>query len=319
MPKGQNSQSLEKYAWILEQLSKYEGFKFTKFLSLFYTPTAKSRDAKDNFIDKIIANPALGLTNLKEPQNSDGSFDRDGYYTIDTVNIPSNPNSNPCFFPDKLIAALKENNVLFPAKKDSKADHSVTYLFSESDQEIVSYNLRVIISAIEKSQSLKFNYKDANRTVNPLRLICYQGKWYLLALENSEFRKYRLCRIKDIKLDKKFKLGLDYKQIDEFINGSFGIGGGKTKEIATIRFCDPASDWITEDHWHTDQILGTKNNSDNTIIMTVPYNPEFDDELLGRVMRYSGLAEILTPESLRSKWLNRIEEMHKKFIVKENI
>jgi len=33
-------------------------------------------------------------------------------------------------------------------------------------------------------------------------------------------------------------------------------------------------------------------------------------------MRYSGLAEILTPERLRVKWLKRIEEMHTKYIIK---
>lgn len=87
-------------------------------------------------------------------------------------------------------------------------------------------DINFIEIAIKEKKKIKCNYKVQDKetytaTLQPLKIVNYEGFWYLVALNNEEIKKYYLKEILNIKItDTNFKID---SKIDELLKNSINI------------------------------------------------------------------------------------------------
>lgn len=148
-----------------------------------------------------------------------------------------------------------------------------------------------------------------SRRIDPLKLVNYQGRWYLLAwcrLRQGK-RLFHLSRIKKIQpINQPIEHQL--QPDDEYLTGVFGIFKGKARFTATIALTGTAADTVRDQHWHPDQRIEQTNTG---ILLHLPVAD--DRELIMKVLQFGNEAEVLTPDSLREKIKNKIVEMARRY------
>lgn len=178
-----------------------------------------------------------------------------------------------------------------------------------------------IIDAIVRKYQLNITYQSptketTTREIEPLRLINYQGRWYLRAWcnEKNEPRTFLLARIKTASFSlKKLK---EHLHTDEDFDATFGIFIGSVKYHAQILFTGSAAQIVKNQVWHKHQRI---KEIDKGIILELPVSD--DREAIMKILQYGRQAEVLTPIHLRetiaeeSKCIGR---MYKKGVHFEN-
>ena len=198
----------------------------------------------------------------------------------------------------------------------------IDFIFSEFD-EIKSHIFDSLVAALKTNNLLRISYLDKLNSykewfVEPAKLFNYQSKWYLVAFcqKREELRIFSLNRMKDIYLEKlKFTPRYELNEIDEFLNSGFGIAKCDNKEEAVIRFTGKYIYKIKDYIWHEAQkteILEDEKTGEEYLQFTLPISKY--DELIGRVLRYSPDAEIISPKNLRDKWIKKIKENFEKYV-----
>lgn len=174
-----------------------------------------------------------------------------------------------------------------------------------------------ICEALLKNGALDIFYIDAKgepseRTIIPLRLINYAGKWYCVALDSKsvELRTFALARMRRIRLVESPGLPLPPEdEIERFISSAYGIFKGEVLGTATLRFFGGAARAVRTQCWHKDQkISSVPGASDpDTIELSLPVHDW--TELLGRALRCGANCEVVGPQEFRAKWVEEIEKM----------
>ncbi len=212
---------------------------------------------------------------------------------------------------------LKEIESLLPREYKSISD-DVIYEVSEYDKITKEVFLFIMESMMQKER-IAFEYQKSsgkveNRTIEPLKLIHSNGKWYILGNDTDKnlFRIFSLARIsKPTKTAIHFWDKKPSEEIDPFLDKSFGINKNSEVRMVRIRFYHPLTIRIKSQIWHKDQKVtsGTSKRGEY-IDFEIPVG--FEDELIGRVLRHGAMAEILEPDDIRQKWLETIREMASK-------
>jgi len=352
MSEGLDYRSIAKYLWIKEQLKRDNRFKFSDYCEKFHADRCCDKDFKSkeafDFIDKIITIPDLGLSNLIKPLNKKGFIDKHGYYVlsagvIESVKFSSNENLMKSVI--NKIARTQSINPFFSRANDigindklrdeSGVCDKIIYKTSEYEnfsQPETLRNIREILDAFSVKRKLRFKYfkpgykyKNGNRryfsdTVTPLRIVNYQGQWYLFCISRfgggtieSCYKYYKIARIKEIKQGDKYSEFELPEVKNTLLNERFGIGTGGDSKIAAIKFTGYAAETISEVKWHEDQELIFCEN-DNSQIMKIKYSSNLPYELVGRVLQHGGEAEILEPADLREMWKSEIIKMYQKIM-----
>ncbi|MBN1970411.1 MAG: WYL domain-containing protein [Candidatus Delongbacteria bacterium] len=182
---------------------------------------------------------------------------------------------------------------------------------------LFSSNINEIINSFNKNKLIKFKYKSSNtdsfndKTIQPQKLLNYQGKWYLIGFDEN-IDKSVMFNLSYIKGNIKILHDRDFNyNISDYSLSSFGIIMSDIKEKAIIKFYPPVSERILEVIWDDEQTIRTAD--DNTSTMRLSYPVGGEDEIIGRVLRYGVYAEIVSPDNLRKKWLETIRTMNTKF------
>jgi predicted DNA-binding transcriptional regulator YafY len=167
-----------------------------------------------------------------------------------------------------------------------------------------------ILTALTDQQQLAISYRSGSgelskRSIEPLKLINYQGRWYLLAfcLLRQDRRLFHLARIDEcntLAIDCKHQI----KQGDEYLSGVFGIFKGKATATARIRCTGKAAEIIRHQRWHSEQTI---EEVDQGIILSLPVAD--DRELIMKVLQFGHDVELIEPESMRLKVVQEIEKM----------
>ena len=157
----------------------------------------------------------------------------------------------------------------------------------------------ITIEAVVKRQCLALQYRSiggttTTRTVAPLQIINYQGRWYcyafcMLRLENRLFHIGRIHSAeltgqnipKDVSLDLS-KLG-----------NSFGIFQGKPRYTAEILFTATAAELVKNQRWHKHQEIIPVEKG---ILLRLPVSD--DRELVMKILQYGTMARVLSPPEL---------------------
>lgn len=169
-----------------------------------------------------------------------------------------------------------------------------------------------IVEAIVTRHIVSIDYNTTSREatkriIEPLRLINYQGRWYLLAY--CQLR--RAIRIFHIARMSKAALGKDTFEPsphdhDELLHQSFGIFKGKSIYLAEILFTSTAAELVRHQHWHANQSLEEVADG---ILLRLPVSD--NREILMKVLQYGSMAKVIAPKALRDEVKQEIQRMTK--------
>lgn len=201
----------------------------------------------------------------------------------------------------------KLQSVLFPGQRNIS-----DLLHCEwSDRELIEGRIfKQVLNSLRERQQLQLQYRDGNgrvsdRTVDPLKLVNYQGRWYLLAWCRSRRgrRMFHLARMEEVKhicAATKYSMQED----DNWLTESFGIFKGPATFKATIKLTGTAAEIVRHQHWHPDQII---REDAGCIFLTLPVAD--DRELIMKVLQFGAQAKIIAPVTLQKRLQEEIALM----------
>lgn len=167
-----------------------------------------------------------------------------------------------------------------------------------------------IIEAILTRHVIHIHYhtssgKVTERTLEPQRLINYQGRWYLLAhcRLRRAVRIFHLARMSHPQLGKESFESSDDDH-DALLRQSFGIFKGDTIFHAEILFTGTAAELVRNQYWHSQQTLEERENG---ILLRLPVSDT--REILMKVLQYGSMAQVLAPSFLREQVQEEIGKM----------
>lgn len=201
--------------------------------------------------------------------------------------------------------------VLFPGRRDIGDLLHCEWIEKETVSGAV---FQSVLAALREQQQLRLTYRDgrgqkSRRRVDPMKLVNYQGRWYLLAWCRSrrERRMFHLARIEEgRRIDARTEHVLE--KGDNWLTGSFGIFKGPVTYRATISFTGTAAEIVRHQQWHPDQEL--KENGDG-VLLSLPVAD--DRELQMKVLQFGAQAEVVAPAELRRKLQQEIEQMNRMY------
>ena len=166
-----------------------------------------------------------------------------------------------------------------------------------------------IIEAIIKKRQLDITYRspqknETSRTIEPLKLISYQGRWYLSAwcTLRSGYRIFHLARIQQAQRGGKPRTGARPDPDD--LQRSFGIFKGEPRYRAEILFTGTAAELVKNQLWHKDQII---RKTAEGIILLLPVSD--DREIMMKILQYGPEAKVLRPDHLHEGIRTKLAQM----------
>lgn len=171
-----------------------------------------------------------------------------------------------------------------------------------------------VLAGLRAGTRLRITYRgtggrETAREIDPLRLVNYQGRWYILAwcLLRDARRLFHLARITSAtrtETGSAHALAPD----DDWLSGSFGIfkGEAATRYWAEILLTSTAAEIVRYQRWHPEQRL---TESKEGLHLHLPVAD--DRELLMKVLQFGSQAQVLAPASLRRKIQREAARMNK--------
>lgn len=171
-----------------------------------------------------------------------------------------------------------------------------------------------IIEAVAQELMVTIDYVSATgeqstRTIAPLQVINYQGRWYLYSycqLRNG-YRIFHLARINLVTLTKQSFPSNISSNLEDF-ETSFGIFSGEPQYNATILFMGTAANLVCNQYWHAQQKMV---QTDEGLLLTLPVSD--DRELIMKILQYGHQAVVLSPEELVVKLRQETKAMALKY------
>jgi predicted DNA-binding transcriptional regulator YafY len=168
----------------------------------------------------------------------------------------------------------------------------------------------IIIEAVVKRQLLALQYtsiggETSARTVAPLQIINYQGRWYLYAFCSlrQENRLFHIGRVVSAEITGQYipeNISFDRTTLGQ----SFGIFQGKPRYTAEILFTSTAAELVRKQRWHKNQ--ETRAMKDGVLLRL----PVCDDrELVMKILQYGAMAKVLSPPELIKRLQDEIIAM----------
>jgi predicted DNA-binding transcriptional regulator YafY len=171
-----------------------------------------------------------------------------------------------------------------------------------------------IIETVLQKKLLIIRYQAADsseteRTLEPLQLINYQGRWYLLAycFLRNDHRLFHMARIGRATSGNKIE-EQRHPAPATYLSDAFGIFAGTTRYNAKILFTGTAAEMVRRQHWHKNQNI--KKHADG-IVLSLPVAD--DREIMMKILQYGSLAKVLEPESLRKRIVNEASLITKQY------
>jgi predicted DNA-binding transcriptional regulator YafY len=149
--------------------------------------------------------------------------------------------------------------------------------------------------------------RETEREIDPLKLVNYQGRWYILAWchlrrDRRLFHLARISRTEATGNRTRHRL----QPNDDWLSGAFGIFKGQAADRypAKILFRGTAAEIVRCQRWHAEQQC---EQTEEGLVLTLPVAD--DRELLMKVLQFGAGAQILSPDSLRVKAREELDKM----------
>ncbi|MCF8055463.1 MAG: WYL domain-containing protein [Desulfocapsa sp.] len=245
------------------------------------------------------------------------------YYTADDFSLPFE-DSPKLLFLMGLLNKMAEEAGLGGLPEMQKLEKRLSKLIAPGYEQLMDNVLcqwievesltpsifETIVETVLRDHLLEIEYrssegKTSSRSLEPQRLINYQGRWYLLAycLLREDHRLFHMARIETAAIGKK-RSGAPHPAADSFLNEAFGIFGGKSRYRAVIAFTGKAAELVRRQYWHEQQQI---EEEDDGITLSLPVND--DREIMMKILQYGSMAEVLAPASLRDRVAKETRKM----------
>jgi len=125
----------------------------------------------------------------------------------------------------------------------------------------------------------------------------YRNNWYLEAWchEKNNLRGFSVDAFKALEVLHQKAIEISESELNAEFNSSYGIYGGKSQEIALLRFSPNSARWVSDEQWHPEQI--GQFDADGFYLLNVPYS--HPTELVMDILRHGHHVEVIKPEVLR--------------------
>lgn len=183
--------------------------------------------------------------------------------------------------------------------------------------------LKTINRAIQEHRHLEMEYQvpgrsPTDRKIQPYGVVLFQSSIYVVASEaktdgedTDKLRHWKLDRFLSAKaLDEWFKPHPDV-DLQAHLGQTVGIFSGVEAQEYVIRLSEQAARWLEEDPWHAEQQLDE--NPDGSVTLRV--RAYHDMEIIQRVMRLGGEAEVIEPQRCREAMIDTIKQLTKMYEV----
>lgn len=199
--------------------------------------------------------------------------------------------------------------------------------WSKTDNQALFYNIELVDIAIEQNRRIAYDYnkigidkklhKSSYQVVSPYQLILHNQRYYLMAY--SEFWGnmvfHRLDRVTNMKLteDKAtdlqtipgYKNGIDYKKISSEMPYMYSDEPERIDFVADVIIVDQIIDWFGNDIR-----IAKSSDNENQVIVSVISSPNAMEHW---AMQYANYIEVVSPETLRVRVKNSLENGLKKY------
>ncbi len=147
--------------------------------------------------------------------------------------------------------------------------------------------------------------KSSQRTIEPLKLVNYQGRWYILSwcLLRKSKRLFHLARILESKC-LRHEISHELDSEDKWLTEAFGIFKGKVKYTATIALSGSAAEIVQYQQWHPKQKIS---KTPQGISLSLPVAD--DREIIMKILQFGAQAQVLEPRELYLKVQNEVNKM----------
>lgn len=201
-----------------------------------------------------------------------------------------------------------QNTYKKESDKTYKLDLKISHFSMEDELKEYVY---IINKGIEESKLLQINYINRNmeftvRMVEPIRIEFSYGQWYLTGFcrKRNDYRKFKLVRIKNLKLGDNFiKRLISEEELEEIFNKSYVKKSVKIK----LKFSNKIGNQLTE-YFMKDSISKDEEGS----FIVEDYFP-YEESLIKFILGFGSECEIIEPENLRKdtkKYLEKILETY---------
>lgn len=150
----------------------------------------------------------------------------------------------------------------------------------------------------------RYNEDVCNRHVSPQRLTYYKNTWYLNTWchERNALRSFSVDSIERVEVSDDDAQNVPLTDLQAVLETGYGIFAGQAVEWAKLRFTPYQAKWISTETWHMAQKGHFE--TDGSYILELPYSN--DSELLMDVLRYGPNVEVIEPQALREKIIERL-------------
>ena len=167
-----------------------------------------------------------------------------------------------------------------------------------------------IESAIDERKKMVIEYasdkKSKKYTVDPLKIIFFEGFWYLLANidDKDNLRKFRLDMIESSKsTNQGYELPDNLKTVlDESVNVWFEE---KRDQKVTLRVDSKVAKYFRKKKYFPAQTI-KKDNKDGSLVLESSFSD--DMEVIPTVLHWIPWVKVASPESIKSKVLSLVKE-----------
>lgn len=217
---------------------------------------------------------------------------------MDNLNVLFGKNNN---FND---IVLKMRNTY--DKKFNNRTLNINLSHFSMEEELKQY-LYEINKAIEHSKVLEFEYinrrmERERRVVEPIYISYTEGQWYLAAFcrVRNDYRKFKLVRIRDLKVNGKFiKKEIDKDTLEKI----FDAGFIKKSINITLRFSERIGDQL-EEYFDKKDI---KKEEDGRSLVNSSFPRE--EGLIKFILNFGNDCEVLYPKEIREEIKNYIKNL----------
>ena len=198
--------------------------------------------------------------------------------------------------------------------------------WSKTDNQALFYNIELIDTAIEEGLQLRYDYnkygadkklhKTSEQCVSPYQMILHNQRYYLMALSErwGNMAFHRLDRITNmIVTDKKatpirnvpgYENGINYKELSSAMPYMYTDRPEYIDFTADTGIIDQIIDWFGSD------IRISKTNVESKVRISVKASP---NAMVHWAMQYIDYVEILSPEPLRTRVKEALENGRRKY------
>ena len=204
-------------------------------------------------------------------------------------------------------------------KLAGKIEYHLTEHYKKTQRTKFNNMLNEILDAMRHEYMVRFKYHGIEVQTEPVKLIHYNGIWYLMAYvfkstkaeSLKKVRTYNLAMMESNIFRTKEKFSGEEYDVPEFKN-SFGIISSRNLKNAKIRFYGELADRMKEMLWVDTQVTtcgeDRRKGKYCEYILRYPANTSF--ELIGKVLSFRDKAEIIEPADLRKEWIDMIKKMY---------